>query len=262
MLIDAHASAHRRSSAAAHISMHASALASMRKNAQDGVMHTLVLHTPKGGSGKSTLARELAVAASSTLRVAIVDLDPQGTTSGWYQRRKSGSPALVQMDPGGTTKHLADAGVELLVVDTPPGQPPYIVQMLASADVVLVPVRPTPDDLLAAAPIAASLAGHRAWAFVLSQVPPRTRLLAGALRQLAALGRVAPTQLTFRADYPAAAITGEAASEFSGKAADEATALWSYVQTILRGPDVATSKGKPGRLDRAQGHRANRSATE
>lgn len=224
-------------------------------------MRTLVLHTPKGGSGKSTLARELAVAASGTLRVALADMDPQGTTSGWYQRRKAERPALVQLDPGGTTKHLADAGVELLVIDTPPGQSPYIVQMLADADVVLVPVRPTPDDLLAAAPIAESLVGHRAWAFVLSQVPPRTRLLAGALRQLAALGRVAPTQLTFRADYPAAAITGEAASEFSGKAADEAVALWSYVQTILRGPHVAAPQGKPGRLDRAQGRRANPSAT-
>lgn len=216
-------------------------------------MRTLILHTPKGGSGKSTLARELAVAASSTMQVALADLDPQGTISGWYQRRDAKSPALVTLDSAMPVQHLADAGVELLVIDTPPGQPPYIGKMLAGADVVLVPVRPTPDDLLAAAPIAASLARHPAWAFVLSQVPPRTRMLAGALRQLAALGRVAPVQFTFRADYPAAAITGQAASEFSGKAADEAMALWVYVQSILGAADATTPKGKPGRSDRAQG---------
>ncbi len=214
-------------------------------------MRTLILHTPKGGSGKSTLARELAVAASSTMRVALADLDPQGTTSGWYQRRSAESPALVTLDPTKSVQHLVDAGVDLLVVNTPPGQPPYLGKLLAGADVVLVPVRPTPDDLLAAAPIAASLAGHLAWAFVLSQVPPRTRMLAGALRQLAALGRVAPAQFTFRADYPAAAITGQAASEFSGKAAEEAAALWVYAQTILGASNATTPEGKPRRPDRA-----------
>src|ERR1700712_2608450 len=98
-------------------------------------MRTLILHTPKGGSGKSTLARELAVAASSTMQVALADLDPQGTTSGWYQRRDAKSPALVTLDPAKPVQHLADAGVELLVVDTPPGQPPYLGKMLAGADV-------------------------------------------------------------------------------------------------------------------------------
>ncbi len=223
-------------------------------------MQTVILHTPKGGSGKSTLARELAVAAASTLQVALADLDPQGTTSGWYQRRGAVSPVLVNMDPAKPTWHLVEAGVELLVIDTPPGQPPYIGKLLASADLVLVPVRPTPDDLLAAAPIASSLARHPAWAFVLSQVPPRTRLLAGALRQLAALGRVAPVHFTFRADYPAAAISGQAASEFTGKASEEALGLWAYVQTILRGSDAVTPNGKAGRPDRAQGHRTGSSS--
>jgi len=223
-------------------------------------MQTVILHTPKGGSGKSTLARELAVAAASTLQVALADLDPQGTTSGWYQRRGAVSPVLVNMDPAKPTWHLVEAGVELLVIDTPPGQPPYIGKLLASADLVLVPVRPTPDDLLAAAPIASSLARHPAWAFVLSQVPPRTRLLAGALRQLAALGRVAPVHFTFRADYPAAAISGQAASEFTGKASEEALGLWAYVQTILRGSDAVTPNGKAGRPDRAQGRRTGSSS--
>ena len=218
-------------------------------------MHTLVLHTPKGGSGKSTMARELAVAASGSLQVALADLDPQGTTEGWYRRRGAKAPALVAIEPGGSLQRLAEAGLDLLVVDTPPGQPPHLSRLLADADLVLVPVRPTPDDLLAAAPIAASLRRHPAWAFVLSQVPPRTRLLDGAIRQLAGLGRVAPAQFTFRADYPVAAITGQAAGEFAGKAAQEAAALWQYVQSILGGPDATTSESKPGRADRAKGRR-------
>ena len=197
-------------------------------------MKTIVAHTPKGGSGKSTIAREIAVAAAASgLQVALADLDPQGTTTGWYKRRKATSPALVPLKPGASTEHIAAAGIDLLVIDTPPGQPDYIPALLASADVVLVPVRPTPDDLLAAAPIAKSLAKHPAWAFVISQMPPRTRLLSSAIRQLAGFGRVAPAFVTFRADFPAAAIAGQTAAEFTGKAAAETQALWAYTRHLL-----------------------------
>src|SRR3954463_14958528 len=200
-------------------------------------MKTLVLHTPKGGSGKSTIAREVAtMSARSGVSTALTDLDPQGTTAGWYQRRKSEDPALVDLGlPPFTAKmdSLARAGLELLVIDTPPAQPPFLPVLLKQADIVLVPVRPTPDDLLGAAPIARSLAQHPCWVFVLSQVPPRTRLLASAVRQLAAIGRVAPVQMTFRADYPAAAIDGSAASELTGKAAEESAGLYAYVKTLI-----------------------------
>jgi hypothetical protein len=74
-----------------------------------------------------------------------------------------------------------------------------------------------------------------AWAFVLSQVPPRTLHLVGSLRQLAALGRVAPGHFSIRTDFPSAAITGNAAVETDGKAADEVRAIWGYVQSMLEG---------------------------
>lgn len=202
-------------------------------------MQTVILHTPKGGSGKSTLAREIAVAAATAgVMTAIADMDPQGTTTGWYRRRSARTPALVTLGPDGRSDQVAAAGAQLLVIDTPPGQPAYLSALLASATAVLVPVRPTPDDLLGAAPIARSLARHPAWAFVLSQVPPRTRLLSSAVRQLAGLGRVAPVQITFRADFPAAAIEGQAAAEYTGKAAAETAALFAYVNQLLGNHDA------------------------
>ena len=207
-------------------------------------MRIIVLHTPKGGSGKSTLARELAVAATLAGRhVAMADLDPQGTTTGWYRRRTAQAPALVAFQPTDDTAQLEAAGLEWLVIDTPPGAPPWIGDLLGRADAVLVPVRPTPDDLLAAAPIARGLARCPAWAFVLSQVPPRSRLTEGAVRQLAALGRVAPAQIGFRADFPSAAIEGKAAVEFTGKAADEARDLFAYARQLLQEPTDDQTEG-------------------
>ena len=81
---------------------------------------------------------------------------------------RGATPAPVKLDPARPSKALAEAGVGLLVVDTPPGQPAFIWDLFGRADVVLVPVRPPPDDVLAAAPIAASLAAHPRWAVALS----------------------------------------------------------------------------------------------
>lgn len=163
----------------------------------------------------------------------MADLDPQAGLTGWFGRRKAETPRLVTIRAGHSLAPIAAAGIEELVIDLPPGVPPYATTLASQATAVLVPVRPSPDDLVAAVPIARSLARVAAWAFVVTQAPPRSRLLDGALRQLAALGRVAPVTLGFRQDFPAAAIEGMAAVEFAGtKSADEVTQLRSYVDSL------------------------------
>ena len=202
-------------------------------------MRTTLIWTAKGGGGKSTLTRELAVAGSlAGRRVAVVDLDPQGSLTGWYGRRQADTPALVTTPPGAWDP-IAAAGFAELFIDTPPGLPEGWRRLVASVDVVIVPVRPSPDDLLAAAATAERLAGAAAaWAFVLTQAPPRSRLADGAVRQLAAMGRLAPVTIGFRTDYPTAAVTGMAAVEYPGtKAADEIADLRKYVEGLRSGRD-------------------------
>jgi chromosome partitioning protein len=215
-------------------------------------MRVILLHTPKGGSGKSTLSSELAVALDMDGRtVAMMDLDPQGTTTGWYSRREASSPVLLGSDGVSAFAGAKAAGVDVLVVDTPPGTPDFLPALIERADAVLVPVRPSPDDLLAAAPIAANLATHRAWAFVLEQAPTRSRLTMGAVRQLAALGRLAPVTIGFRADFPAAAIEGKAAVEFpTTKAAEEIKQLRTYVDSMMGAKVTAGTGGKRGEASR------------
>ena len=112
--------------------------------------------------------------------------------------------------------------------------PTYVATLIAQADAVLVPCRPSPDDLSAAVGVDGALANHPQWAFVLTQTLHRSRLTDGAIRQLAALGRVAPISLGLRQDYPIAAIDGLAAIEFPGtKSADEVTQLRAYVDNMI-----------------------------
>jgi chromosome partitioning protein len=198
-------------------------------------MRTILVFSGKGGVGKTTVARELAVAGSLTGRsVAIADTDPQAGITGWYGRRKAETPIMVQMPPGYDLAPLDAAGVDELFIDLPPGVPAYVGRLIAQAQAVLVPCRPSPDDLAAAAGVAETLVGHPQWAFVLTQTLHRSRLTDGALRQLAALGRVAPVSLGLRQDFPLAAIEGLAAVEFpSTKSAIEVTQLRSYVDKMI-----------------------------
>ena len=51
-------------------------------------MNVLAVVSTKGGVGKTTLASALAVrAAKESKRVAMVDLDPQGSLAAWWKRR-------------------------------------------------------------------------------------------------------------------------------------------------------------------------------
>lgn len=198
-------------------------------------MRILLIFSGKGGAGKTTVARELAVAATLTgRRVAIADLDPQAGITGWFGRREAEAPAMVSLPAGYDLASLAVAKLDELLIDLPPGVPTYVGKLIGQADAVLVPCRPSPDDLSAAIGAVEALSRHPQWAFVLTQTLPRSRLTDGALRQLASLGRVAPVSLGARQDYPLAAINGLAAVEFPGtKSEIEVKQLRAYVDMMM-----------------------------
>ena len=58
-------------------------------------MKTLAILSHKGGAGKTTLALHLAVAAVQAKRqVAVVDLDPQASATGWKDSRSQETPVV------------------------------------------------------------------------------------------------------------------------------------------------------------------------
>jgi chromosome partitioning protein len=123
-------------------------------------MYTITLLNQKGGGGKSTLCQSLAVAAHLQGRsVAILDIDPQGSTYAWGKRRAAYAAEQPNMDPDPivlsvTTanlrdewQRLKDAGADYVFIDTPARLNAEAGDAAKFADLVLVPCKATIKDL-------------------------------------------------------------------------------------------------------------------
>ena len=202
-------------------------------------MKTICISAQKGGAGKTSLARNLAVAAvQDGQRVLCLDLDPQQSLRQWWQGRDGDAPMMLASDPLPhaimDTLAATQSRFDLVVIDTPPAAPAWLTETLRAADLVLIPVRPSPDDLRAVgATIAALRAAGVPFAFVMSQTP-RAKLTEEAARVLAQHGRVAPVNIAQRVIYAETGATGQGVTETSDtRAAQEIAAIWGYVKGLL-----------------------------
>lgn len=195
----------------------------------------IVLATQKGGSGKSTIARSLATELSLRGRVAMLDLDPQGSLTKWWGRREADDLKLItglssadKIAPA--VEALRGQGFDWLVIDTPGARDEATRIALRSADLVLVPVHPSQDDLDAVGPTVAEIKEAGAeFIFILSRTT-RARIVDEVGRLLAAHGRVAPAVIGARVSHGEAATRGLTAAEVgNAAAAEEVKALADYV---------------------------------
>jgi chromosome partitioning protein len=199
-------------------------------------MRTIAVVSRKGGAGKTTIATALAVEAERQGHgpIAVLDTDPQGGLAGWWNAREATTPVFVQAvgDLRQTLAALADQGFTIALIDTPPQVSAAISAVIDVADLALVPVRPSPNDLRAvAATVDLVERSSRRLIFVINAVKPRVKLTAEAAIALSQHGMVAPVYVADRADYAGAMTDGRTAPELepAGKAATEIAALWSYI---------------------------------
>jgi len=171
---------------------------------------------PKGGCGKTTLATNLSAAfAHMGFVTALADCDRQKSALRWAARRPDHLPAVTALN---WTKRVDDVpdGVERLVIDAPAAiRRKDVRELIAEADVIVVPILPSPFDEATSRRFLAVLdnlkpirKNTRAVAVVGNRVRARTAAARHLDEFLATLRHDVVTRLRDTQTYPAAAATG------------------------------------------------------
>ncbi len=167
----------------------------------------------KGGAGKTTVATHLAVAWAQKRgrRVAVLDVDPQGSLGVWFEAREH----FMGADNVGLTfrratgiRAMAEAQAlardhDIVVVDMPPHGTSSANAAIRAAHLIVAPVQPTPLDFWATLPtLEVAAAEKKPVLLVLNRVPPRALLTATMITRLGQYKvRVAKSTLGNRVAY-------------------------------------------------------------
>lgn len=199
----------------------------------------------KGGAGKTTVAVHLAVAWAQQRgkKIAILDTDPQGSTSVWYEarehylgadqtgitfRRAKGSRAVDE------ARKLARSH-DAVLVDMPPHASTSANAVIRAATLVVIPVQPTPLDFWATMPtLEIASAQKKPVLLVLNRVTPRALLTATMITRLGEYKvRVAKSPLGNRIAFAESIGAGQTVLETRARSV-AATEVRALAREIMR----------------------------
>ncbi|RHW17029.1 ParA family protein [Sphingomonas gilva] len=204
-------------------------------------MRVLAMASQKGGSGKTTLSGHLAVQAqrAGAGPVVLIDIDPQGSLADWWNERETDMPAFAQTTVArlaADLEVLRQQGFRLAVLDTPPAITMAIQSVIAVAELIVIPTRPSPHDLRAVgATVDLCDRAGKPLIFVVNGATPKAKITSEAAVALSQHGTVAPVTLHHRTDFAASMIDGRTVMEVdpNGRSSQEVQALWAYISDRL-----------------------------
>ena len=129
-------------------------------------LRRIVVLNPKGGAGKTTLAFNLAGYLAATKRkVALIDMDKQGSSSHWLARRPAENPPIhgvsastAEFDDHTSLEIALPPEIDFAVIDAPAAIPrDKLAEFTVGSHAIIVPVMPSELDIHAASRLIADL---------------------------------------------------------------------------------------------------------
>ena len=116
-------------------------------------MTVVAILNQKGGAGKTTISVNLARGLQLTGdRVLLVDSDPQGSARDWHAVGQGDLLTVVGLDRPTLDKDIKaiSKGYDWVLIDGAPQLAQMAVAAIKCADIILIPVQPSPYDIWAA----------------------------------------------------------------------------------------------------------------
>lgn len=210
-------------------------------------MSIIAVLNPKGGCGKTTLTTNLARAFHELGdKVLVVDTDPQGSARDWHAAQETNPIDVIALDRPENLKSLGtlSQSYDMVLVDGTAKHEESLGAAIKVADVVLIPVQPSPYDLWAVTDLVDFVKirrdvsdGKPEAAFVITRAVSGTTLgkdITGALSDFEL--ETLSTHIVQRQIYPQTASEGLTVFDSSNAAAKtEMSALANDVKQLMNG---------------------------
>lgn len=198
----------------------------------------------KGGTGKTTITTNLAHAfALDDYQVMVVDADPQGSARDWREANPDGPIPVVGLDRETLPKDLPaiTQGYDWVLIDGAPQVAKLTAAAVKAADLVLIPVQPSPYDVWACGELVDIIQARQAVtdgkpkaAFVISRAIKNTKLSREVMQALGDYGfPVLSAKTTQRVAYPTTAAEGLTVFQDAGSS-DAAQEIELIKQDVVR----------------------------
>ena len=206
----------------------------------------ITIGSTKGGVGKSTIACNLAtIAAKDGKKVLLVDADPQGSSMGFREIRKTDDITAMSITTPTLHKDLKGfSNFDLIIVDSGGRDSVIFRSAILGADILILPVLPSvydvwaSEDSLEIVREASVMNENLITRFLFNMVMPNTIMAREALESLEEVGGdevpLLKTTLGARADFKNGLMLGQGVVESArnSKAAKEFTELYNEIMSL------------------------------